>query len=694
MKKIEQIRENYDIITEKDDSDTRKLTSLVRAGLFDQKKLPMLKRALEKDPAKMTMAERKALLELLDSLMSQVLHSQSVYSKVKQNVGNEVNEAKDYYGADPRFGGSSAVSERDMPTIIILKRKSIRVYPDNQKVGLYYSQLLDRYIAIPFGSSKKNAPFTAINEGVDYKAAYDDYKKDHGDEDDTRDKILKNPEKLKKFITQKASQGKIRPIHYSGRPTWLGGDSEKQELKKAANKDFNSDAFHSLNAMAAAAGAHTGLAARNVVASPLHSAKKAVKGTIDLAKKQKPVSPPTKTNTPKPNAIKESFRQKINEKRQVREGKVSDFTYDDLESNTWGGVARDFAPITGALRAAKRTKQSWEKGDYGAAALHGIDTAVSGVADAALAVPVAGAAVSGALKGAQALVKGGTRLGARLLGKGTEKAAAETGVKAAEKGAAETGAKAAEKGATNVGVKAAEKGATNVGVKAAEKGAIGTAAKVSTKVGKNVLTKGIGKLATKAGVGALAAGAALGRGGDSEGSDAKNLTPAKFGMQVKTNKPEVAGVKTGVDTRTANSYRKSLVPMKEEKKSKGKDTEFVPNRTLKPAAPIDSKVKINTPKPAGITTGVDARMRKYERDFYNQQNESVLSQIEKMIKEDISEMQLNIGENTLKINNTIAKKVVSVHESLNKENKQKMEDMLNEGKIDSFIKLINFAVRQ
>ncbi|CAB4211253.1 hypothetical protein UFOVP1418_234, partial [uncultured Caudovirales phage] len=87
MKKIERIREDYDIITEKDDSDTRKLTSLVRAGLFDQNKLPMLKRALQKDPSKLTMAERKALLELLDSLMSQVLHSQSVYSKVKQNVG-------------------------------------------------------------------------------------------------------------------------------------------------------------------------------------------------------------------------------------------------------------------------------------------------------------------------------------------------------------------------------------------------------------------------------------------------------------------------------------------------------------------------------------------------------------------------------------------------------------------------------
>ena len=94
MKKIKQIREQYDLITEKEEAETRKLTSLVRAGLFDPKKLPMLKRALNKDPKDMTPAERKILIELLDSLMGEVLQSQQVYSKVKQNV--MMKEEKDF----------------------------------------------------------------------------------------------------------------------------------------------------------------------------------------------------------------------------------------------------------------------------------------------------------------------------------------------------------------------------------------------------------------------------------------------------------------------------------------------------------------------------------------------------------------------------------------------------------------------
>ena len=86
MKKVGQIRENYNILTEKDDAEMRKLTSLVRAGLFDAKKLPMLKRALNKDPKDMTPAERKILIELLDSLMGEVLGSQQVFQKVRQDV--------------------------------------------------------------------------------------------------------------------------------------------------------------------------------------------------------------------------------------------------------------------------------------------------------------------------------------------------------------------------------------------------------------------------------------------------------------------------------------------------------------------------------------------------------------------------------------------------------------------------------
>ncbi len=163
MKRIKDIRETYNLVTEKEQSDISKLTSLVRAGLFDAKKINIIKRALEKNPADMTLAERKILIELLESLMSEVLHSQQVYSRVKQNVmsGKEkMNEAsKDSYLTkfDPRM--TKYPSESDIPAVLILKRKAIRIYPDNQKVALYYAQAIDKYVSIPYGNIN-----TSINE--------------------------------------------------------------------------------------------------------------------------------------------------------------------------------------------------------------------------------------------------------------------------------------------------------------------------------------------------------------------------------------------------------------------------------------------------------------------------------------------------------------------------------------------------
>lgn len=764
MKKIGNIREKYDIITEKDDSDTRKLTSLVRAGLFDQKKLPMLKRALEKDPAKMTMAERKALLELLDSLMSQVLHSQAVYSKVKQNVGSDMNEAvKDYYGADPRFGNSAAVSERDMPTIIILKRKSIRVYPDNQKVGLYYSQYLDRYVAIPFGGSRKNTPFTAINEEVNWEKAYSDLKK-AGHKDDKDDELDKDPktlthqqhidrlQKIKNVVKQKAAEGKVKYKHYSG------SDPESKELKKITNKAFNKRALSGeISPMDWAAG-RTGVAVGSLIRKGSHGIRDAIrkirnkptgseriatppsppdrskgpwgerptrtvpavqqkkskritipkvtskpqttssatapkvtstggkvtasfgssmnapitarvstpeptaskvkkvtpKKVAQVSKPQTPVSTPEPTvpaveKTPIRKAVKkkwrasmrEEFKQKLQEKRKIQEVSVGDV------ADTAADIVVPF------YSAAKNFKQ----GNYGKAALDAAIDVGAGLAS----IPTGGGAWA-----ARTAVKGAIKAGERAAVSGVEKA----GEKALVSGAEKAGEKAAVSGAEKVAAKPSK--LTRVA-----KGA-GRVVKGAAKIGAGVL------------------GAALGAAGSSSSStdDKKELTPAKSDFKAKLNTPQSDSTKTGVDTRTSNLYRKSFeTPVKEEV-AKDDDEKKTTRRLLKPAASINSKVKLNAAKPAGVTTGVDARMRKYERDFYGQQNEDVLSQIEKMIKEDITEMQLNIGENSLKINNTIAKKVIDVYESLNDENRIKMKDMLNEGSTESFIKLINFAVRQ
>jgi hypothetical protein len=161
MKNIKQIRENYNVIMEKEEADLTKLTSLIRAGLFDQKKLPIIKRALSKDPSDLTLAERKILLELLNSLMSEVLSSSQAYRSVRQGVMHEeINEAKNEYLSkfDPR-ADKNWPSESDIPTVLILKRKAIRVYPDYTKVALYYAQAIDKYVSIPFSGINTSVNF-------------------------------------------------------------------------------------------------------------------------------------------------------------------------------------------------------------------------------------------------------------------------------------------------------------------------------------------------------------------------------------------------------------------------------------------------------------------------------------------------------------------------------------------------------
>ena len=86
MKSIKDLRESYNLITEKEEHDMNKLSQLVRAGLFDAKKLSALKRAMEKPVDKMTAQEKRMMMNLLDSLMAEVLNDKQVYRKIKQDV--------------------------------------------------------------------------------------------------------------------------------------------------------------------------------------------------------------------------------------------------------------------------------------------------------------------------------------------------------------------------------------------------------------------------------------------------------------------------------------------------------------------------------------------------------------------------------------------------------------------------------
>ena len=73
-------------------------------------------------------------------------------------------------------------------------------------------------------------------------------------------------------------------------------------------------------------------------------------------------------------------------------------------------------------------------------------------------------------------------------------------------------------------------------------------------------------------------------------------------------------------------------------------------------------------------------------------NENKISDIQNMLNEGNDTMDLSINGRTVTLNNSMAKKIVRVYESVNTKNKKIVESMLNED-LDSFKKLLNFSIK-
>jgi len=72
--------------------------------------------------------------------------------------------------------------------------------------------------------------------------------------------------------------------------------------------------------------------------------------------------------------------------------------------------------------------------------------------------------------------------------------------------------------------------------------------------------------------------------------------------------------------------------------------------------------------------------------------ENKISDIRNMIDEGVSIMELPINGRTIKLNSSMAKRIVEVYDSVNTKNKKVVESMLNED-LDSFKKLLNFSIK-
>jgi len=656
MKKIDQIREQYDLITEKEEAETRKLTSLVRAGLFDPKKLPMLKRALNKDPKDMTPAERKILIELLDSLMAEVLQSQQVYSKVKQNVMmkeenlEEVKGADNYYSKyDPRY--TKMPTDREIPTIIILKRKAIRIYPDNQKVALYYSQALDKYVTIPFGTFG-DAP---MNEAVVIGDDDEEDKKDYGYQMKKSYTKYKNKDDHKNIIRMK---GEL--------------DSMKRKMASGGYKEGKS---------------------KQTAAQTISSREAALK----KLKQKAPQEKVTKT-VPGGDPSKLS---KDNFKKLMKGIDASDDNFATRLGTKIGLKARravDKTIAAGSDKINHTFEETETKSKFYAKRQKQVDEAV------ALAIPAAAAVGRAILPhaiGAFSAIAGGKTLSDYLSRKAKPAAVdiekslpAKPDYQKATELPDELKAKPAivDKTRTkdddvskSVALPAATAGNVSKDVEAAREVARG-AALSQTRATSGAKADAQAKAETQKAPEGKPSSRPRGKLDIDLPSlqiDKAYTPPKEFGLQAKTSKPK-SDVRTTVQARDTSLYRKSM--QAEESNS---TISIVKSYTPPKEFSLAGKIRANQSK-GSVRTSVDTRDTiQYRKSL--QQNESVLNTLYN-IKEN-EEKAIEIANESVVINNTVANKIIGLYESVNKNNKEKIESMLNES-VDSFKKIASFAARQ
>jgi hypothetical protein len=701
MKSIKDIRTNLENLSESLDStnDTRKLTTLVRAGLFDAHKLTMLKRALNKDNTKMTRAEKDALIQLLDNLLDVVMSNQGTFTKVKQSIHEEIdppteeeiNESSKYE-LKP-FDAKSERKKTDvditvLPTLIIMKRRAIRVFPDGQKVALYWADRINRYISVPFSSIGLSEETIdeitypgekAIKDIAKKAAAAKMAARKYGitnDDKDNRDAVIAHSSYKKHLDSLKHSKGgnyqddMVDAVARNIESRISKRDlARKEKLRKGYEKKvetYKNEKEMRSPKSAVKIGMSHGLAA---------GAGALIGSGIRALIKPKPVAP-VKSKRLEESRI--NFNNKLNQIRQnkINEGKVKDFAFGDEDDLTLSSVAKDLTPGLGTARAASRTANSWKKGNYGMAALNAVDTAASGVSDAALAAaPITGglsAPVAGVIDAVRGGVKVASKIGARLLARRAAK-------KALEKGAAKTGEEAAIKAARRA---AAQKRLNRI---------------------KSL------KWARRAGLAAAALGGGIGGSG---GGDSSSSTKTDY--KIPQNKAQAfAGAKEikSIDPNASSHESEPVSTQTQRDRQRSKRFEYGDRKAISEDEdnPKPSKYKIKQVKAQAFAGGreitsvnpnrnagghlstIDRRDRQRSKRFEYGDRKAISENKIDIIKALNETTNLVYEDGTVAVSKVMAQKIVEIYDNLNFKNKKLFMEMINKDK-DSFSKIAKFAL--
>lgn len=522
-------------------SGTNELQVLVESGMIEQEKLHLLKRAMSNDVSTLTNAEKKTLVRVVESVV------------------------KDHLSAFDTKRPAAYPPEQNIPTVLILKRKAIRVYPDNQKIALYYSQALDKYISIPFGPKSDH---TGIHINEDGFPASPFQNPDTLGRDDVGE--------IRQFLYNKAGyKGKV-PSNWKQTPNLVF--KHQRALSRTGKEGALPTilAANKANPLATSefkVGFEKGATIRAYMDREALDRQKVTTSDNILAKNPRSVlKAREKKIKPEPVKSRMVWKPKLKVKPAVNIAPVPTPTVPSMKKP---GNPRPMAEST----FAKILRETRERRD--------ID---EGIADKV---------VKGAINAAEIAKKLAPKVGSTV----------EKGVESAAQG-------------------------------------VGNVASSAAKLGGKAL-RGTGRLVKRSLRGAAGLGAAIGS--------------ALVGAE--NNSKEESPWKPVGDTHQFSDTGRS---------------------------PLSLTNPVNT-SDSGVISG--AQLAAQRKLWGKPTNESTnFDRLKSIIEDRNMKIDIGFGDKSITINNSTARKIIKVHESLNKKNKNKLERMINEN-FESFKKAINFVVK-
>jgi len=184
------------LIEEEKKTDYSKFDALIRAGLANKAQITRIHKILDRmgeEKPNFTQADRAIIQNMFVKMVDLLSHNKTINTQARKAIherretvqytsdykispeGRKVRRARlkfadlvdveDLYkdkDTDNKKEVKESVSvSKEPPPVLLLRRKAIRLYPDDTRIALYYSQKLDRHFSIPYGPKIDENPIQA-----------------------------------------------------------------------------------------------------------------------------------------------------------------------------------------------------------------------------------------------------------------------------------------------------------------------------------------------------------------------------------------------------------------------------------------------------------------------------------------------------------------------------------------------------